>query len=409
MQLMLSERARLALRVILFLLAFGGLVAFFLFIFFFKKPAVNTTPQPVATSSPNTSGLPTSGAQTGGRTVDTGTSQGLTPSRVADGGPTQVATLTSGAVTSPTLDNTTGDIRYYDQGDGRFYSLDVNGNVRRISEQQFPQAETVLFSPNADRALLEFPDGSNVVYNFTSAKTVTMESHWTDFAFSGDGDEIAAKSIGNNPDNRALVVSASDGSSTRVVRNLGAESDSVDISWSPSGNVLAFSRTGDGTSIFGQHMVYLMDEEGEASGVLAVNGTNLLVSWAPDGKHFLYSVADALDDYRAHLWYNDARGDRNGDTRLELDIQTTADKCTFFTAAIAYCAVPQSMPAGGGTDPGLLTSTDDLYIVTFPSGKVSRVASPEPAMQMYQLTVTQDGKTLYFTDEDGKLHAMTLK
>ena len=158
-----------------------------------------------------------------------------------------------------------------------------------------------------------------------------------------------------------------------------------------------------------QNEIYLLGTDGEAAGVLIVNGSNFKGLWSPNGSNLIYSVADAGDDYRASLWYADSRGDRGGDTRLRLSIKTTADKCAFASATLAYCAVPNEMPAGGGSTGSSINSTDSLYSVSFPSGRSTLVAVPDKNTDMANLSVSEDGRKIFYTDALGRLNFIQLK
>ncbi len=386
-----------------------GLVLYFLF--FGGRPPIVPTPDnqtPDTTTSPG--GLPNSGSAQPGlspNNPEEGTGS-LPVSPVASGGVTQTTTLTTGPIFSPTI-MANGDITYYDPNDGHFYTIDDDGNVVLLSQAQFPVVEEVTFASDASAAVIEFPDGSNVVYDFTTASQTTLPSHWEDFSFSSDGNSLATKSVGADPSNRSLVITSTDGTNAQVIANLGGNEDAVSVNWSPNNQIVGFSATGPAGSAFGQNEIYLIGQDGEAAGVLIVNGNNFKGLWSPDGNNLLYSVADAGDEYRASLWYGDSEGDRNGDTRLRLSLKTTVDKCVFASNTLAYCAVPSEMPAGGGITPSLVTAPDLLFSLSLPSGQSRLVAIPETDTRMFNLSVSPDGGELFYTDSAGRLNVIQLK
>lgn len=407
----MTEKQQAVLKIV-GLIAVAGLMGVALYFMIFGggpsiKPVI--TPETPGTTGGGlpTAGSGTPGGNTGGGTVPTGPGV-LTPSPVADGGVTQTTRLTSGGVLQPTI-TSGGTLAYYDPRDGKFYTIDANGNVALLSQGSFPYASDVTFSDGATSAVIEFPDGSNVVYDFTTGKQSTLPSHWEDFAFSDDSTSIAAKSVGTDPSNRSLVISSADGSSAKAIAPLGDNDSLVNVSWSPDGDVVGFSKTGSSGNAFGQNEVYLIGDDGQAAGVLIVNGSNFKNIWAPDGSNLMYSVADAGDEYRTSLWYADSRGDRTGDTRVRLSIKTSADKCIFASNTLAYCAVPLDMPAGGGATSSLITSPDNLFSVALPSGKSTLVAIPDQETKMTNLSVSADGKQLFYTDTVGRLNYIQLK
>lgn len=405
-----SDRTKVIIRLVLFL---GAIICLGLAIywFFFAAPpsiiAPDTTPEETAGSN----SLP--GANDGQGTSTTPTTPGgsgqLPPSQVADGGKTITTRLTNSAIISPQITEN-GEVAYYDPADGRFYTIDADGNVSSLSLTQFPSAENVTFNETADAAVIEFPDGSNIVYNFDTAKQITLPDHWEDFSFSADGSEIASKSIGSDPSNRSLVISAADGSSTTVIAALGSNDEKVFVDWSPSSSIVGFSATGEGgDSAFGQNKIYTIGEDGEASGIITVNGTNYESIWSPSGKYVLYSIADSGDDYRPSLWYVDAQGDRNGKTRLRLNIKTTVDRCTFYNESTLYCGVPSTTPAGSGGSPEILTGPDYLYKISLPTGTATLLAIPAVSTTIKNLSIDENERTLYYTDTQGKLNMIRLK
>lgn len=392
------------------LLAVAGLIGFVMYWLFIRQPPRLQELEPVVPDSGAEAGLPTAGLGTDGAT-GTRPSEGpgrLEPSPVAQGGETVVVVLTTSAVTSPTL-TASGDVAYYDPNDGRFYTITSSGKVELLSNAQFPKASSVVFAPEAQSAVIEFPDGSNVVYSFDSGSQYTLPAHWEGFAYSDDGSDIGSKSVGVDPSNRTLVVTSADGTNTKVIAALGENDDAVTVNWSPSGQVVGFSATGGGGNAFGQNQIFLIGEDGEDAGFLLVNGSNFQGLWSPDGSNILYSVADAGDSYRASLWYADSKGDGQNGLRIRLGFKTTVDKCTFASSSLAYCAVPTEMPIGGGLGSEALTSPDNLYTVSLPSGKTELLAIPAIDSQMHDLHLSTDGSLLYYTDNRGRLSYIRLR
>jgi len=335
---------------------------------------------------------------------DTG---GLPVSDVAEGGPVLTVQLTSSSIVSPTLVNG-GEISYYDNRDGRFYTINKSGDVTALSDNSFPAASSVVFSESGSQAIIEFPDGSNIIYDFVTEKQTTLPSHWQDFAFSQNGSEVAGKSIGVDPNNRALVITSADGSKTQVVASLGTNANNVSVQFSPSGEIVAFSETGSAQSAFGRNEVYLIDRQGEAAGSLIVDGAKFAGSWSPDGVHLLYSTADSYNE-RPTLWYTVGYGNNIGAERIKIPLETWVEKCTFKDAAIAICAVPRTMVDHGGFDHRLVTAYDDVYQLNVTTGRSTLVGSPVSNVQMSNLNISDDGSILYFTDNFGRLNSMRLK
>lgn len=406
----MHERNALILRILAFAAATGLLGLALYFVFFRQAP--ERTPTATETPTATNGGLPAAGESTGGGTDGEGAAgEGtgrLPPSQVANGGETFTNLLTSSGIISPTV-TATGAVAYYDPADGRFYTIDSEGNVVSLSRTQFPEAESVVFSGDASAAVIEFPDGSNVVYDFTTAKQVTLPSHWESFSFTDDGTNIVSKSIGGDSSNRALVITSVDGSGTDVIANLGANDEKVDVNVSPSNTIVGFSRTGGVQNAFGRQEIYLIGMDGEAAGTLTVDGSSFAGIWSPDGANLLYSVADPSDTYKAALWYVDSEGDKSGGVRIKIGVKTTVDKCTFASTTLIYCAVPREMTAGGGADSSSITSYDDVYAISLPSGRATLTAIPAVDTRMFDLSVSSDASLLYYTDSAGRLNYIRLQ
>ena len=408
----MSDRLKFILKIAGFVLA-CVLIALALYFVFFKKAVTTIVTTPGTTVG---GALPGAGTGTPGTTTPGGTTPGetpgtteLPPSNIAKGGETFTTLLTNTSVKSPTVTEN-GTVAYYDPADGKFYTIDANGNVVAMSQATFPQADAVTFDAGATSAVIEFPDGTNVVYDFEAAKQVTLPSHWEDFSFSGTGDSIAAKSIGTDASNRALVVTNTDGSQTKVLAALGANDEKVSVSWSPNNTVLGFSATGGSVGgSFGRQQIYLIGPDGSASGVLIVDGTSFHNIWAPNGKNLLYSVADPENSYKATLWYADSEGDRNGESRRKMAVSTLVSKCTVASDTTVYCGVPREMPPGGGSDVSSITASDDLYKINVATGNATLVAIPAADTKIFSPSISSDGANFFYSDAAGRLNIIRLQ
>lgn len=399
---------------ILIIIGFIGITALFAFLiwtFLFTGPPSINPDQPDDTTSGTSGVLP--GSNTGGQTVipdggenDTTTDGGLPISNVANGGLTAISLLTTAEVQATNINGNT--ISYYDPADGNFYTIDEEGNVVALSTASFPNAETVKISNDSQVAAIEFPDGSNVLYDFLREDQITLPNHWEDFAFSPTSDEVVGKSIGLDPNNRSLIITQSDGSKTEVIASLGENADKVDVNWSPNNQIVGFSQTGGVVSGFGRKEIYLIGTDGEERGAIIVEGGNFEAMWNPTGSHILYSVADASDGNRPSLWYTNATGNV-GSERKKFNIQTWVDKCTFYSGSTVYCAVPREVTVESGYDHGLVSAYDDVYSLDISTGRATLIAVPATDTQMFNLYVSSDQSTLYFRDAGGRLNSMQLR
>ena len=82
---------------------------------------------------------------------------------------------------------------------------------------QFLWCRKVTWSPTQTASILEYPDGSNIYYDFDTKRQVTIPKHWEEFSFAPQGDRITSKSIGFSPENRWIVSANPDGTDVKIV------------------------------------------------------------------------------------------------------------------------------------------------------------------------------------------------
>lgn len=392
---------------IVLFLAVVGFIGYLLFTLFFK-PATQTTP-PAGQVSTSTGQLPAAGTgqlTPGGTVTAPGNLPAVTtPEKKADtvasGGITKTTTVEKTPALRPTLSSNGSGIQYYNQGDGKFYRLDENGKMTAMSDKVFYNVQNVVWSPKKDRAVLEYPDGSKIVYNFKEQKQVTLPKHWEDFQFSPDGGQLVMKSLGIDPENRWLAISSNDGSGSQAIEMIGENDGKVISSWSPNGQSIAMYTQGVD---FNREEVFFVGLHGENFKSAVIQGRGFQPQWSEKGDRLLYSSYDLSGDMRPRLWIVNAEGDNIGTGRQSLGVATWASKCVFSTNTEVYCGVPKDLPEGSGLLPDLAKQTnDDLYKINLVTGEKSLVAIPEGSFNMSNLTVTADKSALYFTDANTNL------
>lgn len=402
------DKKRLLL-IALFIVVTVG-IAYALYYVFLKKPAAPPVAEKPAITAPAPGALPTAGV--GAPTP------ALPPTAVAlpkaaltaQGGLTQTTALTSGQALFATVSSDGKNANYYDPTSGKFFRVTPNGQAAQLSSQTFADAQKVTWSAQNDKAIIEYPDNSKILYNFTTQKQATLPKHWEEFSFSSQGDKIAAKSIGISPENRWLVIANPDGSEAKTVEALGNNADKVKVSWSPAGGVIAFAATGDALG-FARKEIIPLGPNNENYKPLVVEGLSFEPKWTPDGAKLVYSTFNADSNYAPTLWFTEAQGDNMGVNRHKLNINTWADKCTFADNDTVYCAVPNNLEKGVGFVPELAKSSPDtLYKIDLKTNLKNVVAVPEGNLSMANLTISADKSIIYFTDNlTGQLHQMKLK
>jgi hypothetical protein len=123
-------------------------------------------------------------------------------------------------------------------------------------------------------------------------------------------------------------------------------------------------------------------------------------AWSPTGKKLLYSVDSARSDFKPELWVVNGYGDDIGTGRLNLGLNTWADKCSFGGDDTLFCAVPRNLPQGAGMSPDVAKdSYDDVYKIDLKTG----TKIPIPLGDNYHVTnisYDQTKNKIYFTDPD---------
>ncbi len=383
-------------------------IGLLMYMLFTKAPIISE--EEVVIGEPVTTGGGLTGSSDASEHAITPEEEGeatLPASGIAQGGPTYTQQLTSTSITSPTLTEGTG-IAFYNEQDGRFYKIDSSGELIPISLQNFPDAETVVMSDSANVAAIEFPDGTNIIYNFDTEQQTTLPNHWEEFGFSSDGEQVVSKNITSDPMQNSLVISSSDGSQTQVLTPLGTNASKVTVNFSNDNNIVGFSQTGATSLGFGRYEIYLIGSDGEESGNLIVEGGNFSAIWSPTNTYILYSVAQSSNYDRPSLWIAQGTGDV-GSERNNLNIETWVEKCTFKNDSVIVCAVPNEVSNYSGTDHRLINSSDSVYEINVVTGTKKLLGYPVLNMQMFNLSVSDDDSILYFTDAYGRLNYMKLK
>jgi len=380
------------------------------------------------TSTTTQSGLPSS--ETGNGQISTSTGNGMipgnentatgtsgtvtstqpdasAPSTVALGGLTSVEALT----TSPVLGSTSaasGGVQYYNKDDGYFYKIGADGKAVKMSDRIFHDVKSVTWAPSKTKAILEYPDGTKILYDFSTKKQTNFPSYWEDFSFSPQSDKVIAKSIALDPDNRFLTVASDDGSNVTNVEEIGTNADKVQTSWSPNNQIVATYTKGTDLN---REEVYFVGLNGENFKSTTVEGRGLNYIWSTTGDRLLYSVYNTTSNMKPLLWIVDAAGNTINENRQSLSVNTWADKCTFASNTQIYCAVPTNLQSGSGVIRSVADNdSDELYKIDLETGVKTLVAVPNGSYNAENLTVDKGQTQLTFSDKNtGLLYKVKLK
>jgi WD40 repeat protein len=418
----MNKRTLIIIGFIIVVIAFGVMI-YFVFIKDLVKPTNNngntnaTNPVNINGGLPTTNTVPITNSITNGNTNGTiiipggNTNQsGISP--VAQGGLTEATAAVNTAAQAAMVGADGKSLNFYDKAQGKFFKIDANGKTVALSDQLFPDAKDIAWSPTGDKAVVSFPDNSKIVYDFNTKQQVTLPKEWEDIKFSPSGDKLGFQNLSADVSNRWLAVANTDGTGTQSIEPLGDNAGGVAVNWSPDGQVLAtFRQAVDGAT----QEVLLIGLNGENFKALPVEGRGFEGKWSPSGDQLLYSVYSAETNYNPTVYLVDAKGDTIGANKIAVGLQTWPSKCIFSKkSAAVYCAVPDSLPSGAGLAPNLASSVRDLiYEINTDSGAKSVIALPtvygQDRYTISGLMLSGDEQTMYFQDSaSGKVYSIKL-
>jgi len=344
--------------------------------------------------------------------VNTNTIDGV--DGIARGGVTLATEVEGDSVGSVSLSDSDSSLRYLNENTGEMYKLKEDGSKEKLSDQLFIDAEDVSWSPNEDKAIISFPDGSNILYDFNTDTQVTLPKEWDDIEFSPQGSQVAYKHLSANEDSRWLAVASPDGSKVQGIEPLGDKEDDVQIAWSPDSQVVALFREGVSTE---SQEVYPIGMHGENFKSIKTEGRGFEGKWSPAGDKLLYAVYTSESNFNPTLYVVSASGDNTGDNTLAIGLETWVDKCTFSSnGTTIFCAVPSSLPEGSAWYPELAENTVDIiYKVDLASNSKNVLALPTSSTGKNEFTISSvflsgDESKLYFIDDaTNKIHSIQLR
>jgi Tol biopolymer transport system component len=328
-------------------------------------------------------------------------------SNLASGGITSFNTLESNSTKSPNLSNNGKDLNYYDSLTGFFYNITPEGKKTLITDVAFKDVGNIVWASDSKKAILEYADGSNVIYDFDQKRSITLPAQWKDFVFSNDNKQIAFKDMRLDPENRYIAIADTNGTGYRKIEPIHKEDEDVHITWAPNDKYIAlYSESIDGS----RSDVLPIGFNGENFRSFTIEGRDFRFAWAPSGNKLLYSAYNSRSDYNPTLWVVNTSPELLATGRNKLGINTWADKCTFGSENIIYCAVPRSLDSGTGFLPNLADTTpDDFYKINLSTGTKELIAQPLYPTTASRIIVSKDNKTLYWLEKNtGQIKEMSL-
>ncbi|MFA6272355.1 MAG: hypothetical protein WC693_04625 [Patescibacteria group bacterium] len=331
-------------------------------------------------------------------------------SPIANGGNTLTNNVADGDIKAAKVIGT--NLRFYDKETGKFYQISSDGKIKNLlTEDLFPDAESVEWSPTGNKAVITFPDGTNIVYDFDAKSQITLPKELNEIKFSATGEQLGFEYIDENSNNNFLGVSNVDGTAMRQIELLGDKSSDVEVNWSPTSQMVATFRktsTGDAQDVF------FVGQNGENFKSLEVQGRGFEGKWNETGTQMIYSTYSATTDYNPELKIAEVGGDNTGANTINTGLKTWPSKCAIGGGAL-YCGVPIGLEKGSGLYPELADSiNDNIYRVDLTTGAKTKLATPSNVdgggYVIDQIYLSPDDRILYFTNKiTGELNSIRLK
>lgn len=314
-----------------------------------------------------------------------------------------IVKLTKDGVRGATMSLDGNQAVYYNREDGKFYQIDENGNTALLSEKTFYDVQDIVWSPNKNKVVMEYPDGSNIIYDFAADKQTTLPKDWENFSFSANNNQIVTKDYDPYSKNNQLIIADLSTGNAKVIENIADKGNNFQINISPDSQIVAFYAE---SVDFGHQEIYPIGQFKENFKSFIVDGLGFQGKWSPDGSKILYSVYNSDNNYEPMLWVTD----RTGSFKKRISINTWAEKCSFYNNAVIYCGAPQKLESMMGLSPNFaIDMNDDIYRIDINKNFTEKILSPASGYNIKDIMVTADEKNLFFTDRrTGRLYKTDL-
>lgn len=299
-----------------------------------------------------------------------------------------------------------GQFIYYNGADGKFYRVNSDGTQTLYNKETFFEVSNVTWSNDNSKAVLEYPDGSNIIYDFKNNKQITLPTHWEEFDFSPNNNQLVFKSIGLDEENRFLAVVNSNGSGAKTIEPIGTKENQFTATWSPNNQIVG---TFSDASGLGRSEIYFIGLNNENYKTLIAEGLGFEGQWSPSGNRMLYSVYNNSTDYQPVLWIASAKPGVIGGNRQNIELNTWANKCTFASEARLLCAVPRELPYGAGIDQSIADSeSDDIYEIDLETGAKTLIASPDGSNSIKQIIPVEGANYIMFVNQNNRVYKVEI-
>lgn len=396
----MSKWKRVILAIIILLIALAA--AWGIYWLFFKPLAQPPFVEPVAPT--NTGQLPPIGPA--GLLPVTPTTTPRLPIIPNDGVGPYLATASpvADSVKGASLSSDGSGLQYYDAGRKQFVKMGADGKIIPLSSNKFYGISQITWSARGDKAILQYPDGKNILFDFNKQQQSTLPSQMRDFSFDTNGQKLSALYVGASPEEQWLVTSDPDGNNIQLLEPIAGAIDKFQVSWSPSGQAVAlFHETVDGE----RQQVIPVGREGENFKSFIAPGRGFVGQWSGAGEKLLYSVYNTQSLDRPQLYLTDGRLNSFGSSGQALGLMTSADRCNF-SGATVFCSAYDNPPALISHYPELgYGQPQSVWRIDLNTGTRVRLGALPGGMDGQRVFTSADGQNVYIEDAvTGRLYVL---
>ncbi|MEK7596026.1 MAG: hypothetical protein AAB564_00525 [Patescibacteria group bacterium] len=290
-----------------------------------------------------------------------------------------------------------GRVRYLEKAAGHLYEIGGGGEERvRVSNTTIPKIFDVLWSADADKAILSIFEDGNVRYfsaafTGTSTSGVFLPANINLGGYAPQKDRILYSAAVN--ERHSLIIANPDNAKQTKIHS--TPFGDFLISWPEENTISLLTRPAG--AIEG-YLYKINLQTGIFSKVIGgLRGLEAL--WSPDGKKILISRTSA-DNREVFSQIISLQG-----ITINLGPKTLADKCVWSaatsTANVIYCGVPVSFPAGVYPDDwfkGKVSFDDYLVKINTAFPEATEILT-ERTFDIEKIAVDPANRYLYFLDK----------
>lgn len=294
-----------------------------------------------------------------------------------------------------------GEIVYYDQEGGTFYSLpQIGGTPQALIQTKFTNVTTVVWAPDKTAAIMGFSNGSYYHFDLGSGQSTRLMPNIQKIGWFPDGSKIVYI-WEKSEEEPQLIVSKPNGDDWEKIKDLGFAKVILLASPERGGPVAMLQNYSYGVG----RNIYPVYRDGSAGVVNQIEGYGDHAKWSRDGQRILFEATEA-ESFETYLWTVDV----TGTNQYNLGVKGFVDKCVWNkTNDKIFCAVPSE--ALGADSVIEDESTDNFWEINTKTGEKRKLfdeSESDTKFDALNLWLNLDEDKLYFTSSDDLVYVLQL-